>query len=115
MAEQLLNAAAAAPPAEPVKHKAAEPAPIPTKAGKVGSIPAGQKGSKKGEAPEVHAASHGETLVSEHVVDEAVESPVQEPPVDDVAEDAPLPVDEPPEEDRPTEAPAPRRAPQPSG
>jgi translation initiation factor IF-2 len=113
MAEQLLNAAAAAPP-EPVRPKVAEPAPIPTKAGKVGSIPPGQKSAKgKADSAETLPAAPGET--SEDEAEATEPSAVPETPVEVRTDDVPPPAEEPPEEERPAAAPPIRRAPQPTG
>jgi len=115
MAERLLNAAASAPPVttlEPARTKAAEPAPIPTKAGRVGSIPV-QKGGKGKEADESSAAQPAAESLETEVEPEAPSSVPEL--VEEAAPEleAPTPVEEPPVDDRPT--PPIRRTPTPSG
>jgi len=98
MAERLLDAAAAAPPppAEPARSKPAEPAPIPTKAGRVGSIPAAQKGKGKGDADE-HPSMGSATAVAEpELTSPETEVQVEEAPEPELAA-PPSPPEAPPE------------------
>jgi translation initiation factor IF-2 len=126
MAERLLNAAAAAPPPEPVKPKPVEPAPIPTKAGRVGAIPAGQKAGKKADGSDAsppqavdEPGEAGEAAEASPEVEEpVVAAPPFETPVEVEVEES-KPVEEPPPpEVQPVAPPAPtpvRRTPQPTG